>query len=82
MPRSIDEFVRARRLDRKRAACRVCKVSPAIRAQIVQARRSTKIRIVEIVEWLKAEHGVVLTPAQIRMHYGGQHDGPAGMTTR
>jgi len=75
--RSIAEFIK----DKKRAGCIVCKVPLAVRAQIVAARKRN-YNIATILEWLKSEYKIRLTPEQLRLHYGAQHDGKAGMADR
>lgn len=69
-PRSIVEFAH----DQKRKGCPVCEVPLVIRQQIVSAR-AKRITVPVVLEWLKSEHGIRLTRGQIRLHYGGMHDG-------
>lgn len=77
-PRTITQFVR----DKRRVGCPVCKIPAPIRAQMVEARRRSRITVATIVEWLKSEHGISITREQFRLHYGGLHEGTKTMRTK
>lgn len=75
--RSIQQFIR----DKRRVNCPVCKVPTAIRDAIVDAKRKG-FTVPTILEWLKSEYRIRLTPEQVRTHYSGMHDGRSGLSGR
>ncbi len=72
--RTIDEFIKAQ----KRTSCPVCAIPLEVRRAMTDARRK-RYKIQTILDWIKSEHGIKLTPEQVRNHYAGQHDGKAGV---
>lgn len=76
-PRSVSEFLRARRMKQ----CVVCKLKATLRAEMMAARQRG-ILVGDIMDWLASEHGITLTREQIRLHYGGLHEGLAGRVSR
>ena len=76
-PRSIAEFMRAARMKN----CAMCKVPKPVRMEVTSARRRG-IGVSIILDWLKSEHGFVVSREQLRAHFGGMHDGRAGMLSR
>ena len=67
--RSLVDFVMAK----KRAACPVCALPEAIRADLVAAR-TRKIRRVEQIEWLAEEHGIKVKASDFDTHVSARHD--------
>jgi hypothetical protein len=67
--RSLEQFVK----DSKRTACEVCRLPKAVYAEIRGARARRITRSV-VLEWLAAEHGITITPAQLQTHYNARHE--------
>jgi hypothetical protein len=67
--RSLVDFVMAK----KRAGCLVCGLPAAVRTELASAR-TKKIKRSEQLEWLTAEYGLKLRPADFDAHYSGRHE--------
>lgn len=70
--RSLVDYV----LGKKRAECKVCALPGELREQLVVAR-SRKIRRAEVIEWLRDDHRIILTPRDLDVHYSARHESPA-----
>ena len=66
---SLTEFVRAKR----RADCRVCKLSDEVREQLVTAS-DRGIKQATVLEWLRDSVGVPITRDELSTHRNGRHD--------
>lgn len=60
-------------IEKKRRHCKVCALPLEIIEQ-VRSARSRAVRLPEVVEWLKAEHGITLTRADFEAHHSGRHE--------
>ncbi len=68
--KTIRQFVRAKRL----GDCVVCtKTTPEIRKEIQSAQRSSRITVLQILEWLQVECNIKITPEQWQLHSRGHH---------
>lgn len=68
-PKSLVEFVRAKR----RVGCKLCALPEVIRAELAAARTKKIPRTLQL-EWIKAEHRIVLTIADFDSHFSGKHE--------
>lgn len=68
-PRSLFNYMR----DKRRQHCEVCKLSPALKEEMLAAR-TRKITRAQVLEWLGVEHGIKLTAGQLDSHYSARHD--------
>ena len=57
----------------KQKSCVVCDIPEELRAQIRDAS-AKRIRRSTVLAWLKEEHGVEITAAELTSHTNGRHD--------
>ncbi len=67
--RSLVEFMR----DKRKKDCPVCRIPEELRQEMVAAR-TKKITRVDILAWLKEDHGIDVTPGQMDTHNSAKHD--------
>lgn len=72
MPKSLTEFAAAARAA-KRPPCKICALKPELRAQIAQSDRKVA-NFATVIAWLKAEHRITITLAELQGHSRSRHD--------
>lgn len=66
---SLVDYARKKRT----ADCTVCALPEAVRQQMRNAS-DKKIKRETVIAWLKDEHGVVMSAAELTRHGSGHHD--------
>jgi hypothetical protein len=66
---TLAEFI----MDKKRAACAICRLPAAIRSELSDARKKRYSRA-EQIEWLQTVFKIKITTQDFQTHQSGQHE--------